>query len=88
MDKYRTHVGALFLCKDEDVFYMKTDKAQNGFIKLASGKAKVNYGDLLEISAYLKADHFAKGLSLLLDILLIKNKKLALCLVIKIYLIQ
>jgi hypothetical protein len=44
---------------------MKTDYNQCGFIKLAQGCAHVKKGFLFDVGAFIKADHFARGLSLL-----------------------
>jgi hypothetical protein len=44
---------------------MKTAPAQSGIIKLAKGEAKINKGTILAAGAYLKADHFIRGFSLL-----------------------
>lgn len=59
------HIGALFLIEKNKTIRMRTDAQQNGFFNLALGKAKVDPGTIWEISSYIKADHFAKGLSLL-----------------------
>lgn len=59
------HIGALFLFEKTKTLAMKTAAGQNGFIMLTDGKAKVDSGTLWDISCYLKADHFFKGLSLL-----------------------
>jgi hypothetical protein len=44
---------------------MKTDEKQSGFITLAKGPASIEQGTIWETSIYTKADHFAKGWSLL-----------------------
>lgn len=44
---------------------MKTSTAQNGWIKLAKGYAETKPGSLWQIGTYLKADHFMRGISLL-----------------------
>lgn len=59
------HLGALFLFDKTKTLAMKTAVGQNGFIMLTEGKAKVDSGTLWDISCYIKADHFFKGLSLL-----------------------
>lgn len=59
------HIGALFLIEKNQVIRMQTSVEQNGFFDLLKGKAKVDPGTIWEFSPYLKADHFAKGLSLL-----------------------
>ncbi len=53
-----------FLSKTKEV-RMKTDYNQSGPIKLAKGCALEKIGPLFNIGCYLKADHFAQGLSLL-----------------------
>ena len=59
------HIGALFLIEKNRVIRMQTSTEQNGFFDLLKGKAKVDPGTIWEISPYVKADHFAKGFSLL-----------------------
>jgi len=44
---------------------MKSDTEQNGFIKLTKGTAKENLGSIWDLGTFIKADHFANGLSLL-----------------------
>lgn len=60
------HIGALFLIEKNQSIRMETAAEQNGFFNLLKGKAKVDPGTLWELSPYIKADHFAKGLSLLI----------------------
>lgn len=45
---------------------MKTSTTQNGFIKLAKGRAQTKPGSLWQIGTYLKADHFLAGMSFIL----------------------
>jgi len=59
------HIGALFLIEKNQIIRMKTAAEQNGFFDLLKGNAKIDPGTLWEVSGYLKADHFAKGLSCL-----------------------
>ena len=59
------HVNALVFFKTTKTIPMKTSLAQNGFVKLARGRAEIDRGTLWNIGSYLKADHFAHGLSLL-----------------------
>lgn len=59
------HIDALLFFDTTKTVPMKTALSQNGFIKLARGIAKVDRGTLWDIGAYLKADHFARGFSLL-----------------------
>ena len=59
------HIGSLFLFDREKTLALKTSEEQNGFITLTQGKAKVDPGTIWDVSCYLKADHFFKGLSLL-----------------------
>ncbi len=54
-----------FLSKTTEV-RMKTDYNQCGPIKLAKGCALVKQGVLFDLGAYIKADHFARGCSLLI----------------------
>ncbi len=44
---------------------VKTGLQQSGIIKLAKTEASVEKGPLWQVGAYIKADHFARGLSLL-----------------------
>ncbi len=60
------HLGALFLIEKNQTIRMKTAAEQNGFFDLVKGKAKIDPGTLWEVSNYIKADHFAKGLSCLI----------------------
>lgn len=60
------HLGMLlFGAKTKDI-RMKTDTRQNGFIKLAHGRARIDKGTIWEAGAYVKADHAARGLSLVI----------------------
>jgi len=59
------HINTLIFFDTTKTVAMKTSLAQNGFLKLARGRAKVDRGTLWDIGAYLKADHIARGLSLL-----------------------
>ncbi len=54
--------GLFFLDKDH-IMRVKTDGAQNGIIKLACVDISVHKGPLVNAGLYLKADHFAHGLS-------------------------
>jgi len=55
----------LFFDKTHEV-RMKTDPGQCGFLRLAKGCALVSKGDIFDVGGYVLADHFAKGLSLLI----------------------
>jgi hypothetical protein len=59
------HADALFFLKSCRSIRMNTTCEQSGFIKLACGRAQINPGNIWNASVYAKADHFAKGLSLL-----------------------
>lgn len=59
------HVGGQFFLKKDGNFRMKTHADQNGFIKLARGKAREDLGNLWDIGTFLKADHIAGGFSLM-----------------------
>lgn len=61
-----SHIGALFLFDRTTNIRIKTSEQQQGFIFLATEKAKIKSGTLWDMSAYVKADHFCKGLSVLL----------------------
>lgn len=57
------HLGALFFIERSKNIRMRTASDQNGFIKLTHGQAQVDHGTIWDYTAYLKADHFMKGLS-------------------------
>ena len=57
--------GMAFFSKNKDL-RMKTDCLQNGFIKLAKGKARIDPGTIWEINPYIKADHVICGFSFLI----------------------
>lgn len=59
------HIGALFLFERTQLLALKTAPEQNGFIFLAQGEVKVDPGTIWEVSTYVKADHFFRGLSIL-----------------------
>ena len=59
------HINALVFLDTTKTITMKTSLAQNGFVKLARGRAEINRGTLWDIGASLKADHIARGLSVL-----------------------
>jgi len=60
------HLSGLFFFNKTRLIRMQTSVEQNGFIKLAKGCALIDPGSLWHASGYLKADHVAQGLSLLL----------------------
>lgn len=57
------HVGAIFFLDRCYCVRMKTDCNQSGFVRLACAPATVKEGTVVECGAYLKADHFVRGLS-------------------------
>jgi len=57
------HVGSTFFFDQTFNRRMKTHIKQNGWIKLAEGKAKVDKGTLWDIGGFVKFDHFVEGLS-------------------------
>ena len=59
------HTDVLFFIPQTRTIRMKTDLEQSGFFKLGLGTARVRPGSLWNINGYLKADHLAKGFSLL-----------------------
>ena len=60
------HLGLMFFKdKKHDHYRVKTDLNQNGFIKLADCAVNAKKGNLVDAGAYLKLDHFCKGLSAL-----------------------
>ncbi len=61
------HADSLFFFDKKRCLRMKTTKeAPSGLIALGKGQAEVHPGIVWRIGAYLKADHFCHGLSLLL----------------------
>jgi len=59
------HVDAIFFAHTSRNMRLKTAPFQSGIIKLAKGKVDVERGSLWNAGAYIKADHLARGLSLL-----------------------
>lgn len=59
------HLGALFFFSKKQEIRIKTAPEQQGLIKLVKTHASIDQGTIWDISAYIKADHFIKGLSLL-----------------------
>jgi hypothetical protein len=59
------HLDALFFFNRTTTITMKTAENQNGFINLVRGQAEIDQGTIWDVSIYAKADHVAKGLSLL-----------------------
>lgn len=60
------HADGLIFADKTRFVRIKTAAAQSGIIKLAKAVAKVELGSIWHIGAYLKADHFVRGLSFLL----------------------
>lgn len=59
------HLGAMPFFKQTRNLPLKTDAAQNGFIKLARGDARIQPGTIWEANFYTLADHVICGFSLL-----------------------
>ena len=59
------HIGALVFVDHTKKIRLKSDVSQCGLITLTSGRATVERGTLWDAVVYAKADHFARGLSLL-----------------------
>ncbi len=59
------HFNALVFADKTRTVRMKTGLYQSGFIKLAKDKANEENGTMWQAGAYIKADHFVQGLSLL-----------------------
>ncbi len=59
------HFDTLVFGNKTKCIRLKTGQYQSGMIKLAKGEAKREKGTIWQVGAYLKADHFARGLSLL-----------------------
>lgn len=68
------HVGGTFFLKDTKEIRMQTNTRQNGFIKLGLGKAKRDRGNLFDVGTYVKADHIAGGLSVLVGYNFVSQK--------------
>ncbi|MEX0671724.1 MAG: hypothetical protein WD068_00040 [Candidatus Babeliales bacterium] len=60
------HAYVIPFTKRTQQVHIKTSPDQQGIIKLASTQAKMSSGALWELGAYIKADHFIGGLSMLL----------------------
>ena len=60
------HFDLLVFANKTKCIRLKTGEHQSGWFKLAKGETKREKGTLWQIGAYIKADHFAHGLSLLL----------------------
>lgn len=60
------HLDTLFFFDQTRTIALKTARSQNGFIKLAFGKAFIDPGNIWDINAYAKADHIIRGFSLLI----------------------
>lgn len=63
-----------FFSKTKEI-RMKTDFNQCGFIKLAQGCATVKKGLVFDVGAYIKADHFTRGLSFIVGYTYCKKYK-------------
>lgn len=59
------HFDAIVFGDKTQNIRLKTAPFQSGMIKLAKGEAKIDEGSILQAGAYVKADHFLRGLSLL-----------------------
>lgn len=57
------YVNVLFFLDKDQTMRVKTDPAQDGIIKLACADLSVHKGTLVNTGFYIKADHFAHGLS-------------------------
>jgi len=74
-----SHFDALvFTNKTRDI-RLKTGKAQSGIIKLAKGCAKIERGSQWMTGAYIKFDHFVRGLSLLLGYSFVNKGRDSVC---------
>lgn len=58
--------NAMVFANKTKEYRMKTALAQSGWFKLAKGQATSEKGAIWQIGTYIKADHFVRGLSLLL----------------------
>lgn len=60
------HIGSLYLAEKTKEIRMRTSEKQNSFIKLTKGEANIDPGIYFDFDIFAKADHFCKGLSILL----------------------
>lgn len=60
------HGDSLIFFNRTAIRHLKTSRKTNGFIQLAQAPTRIHSGALCNAAVYLKADHFLKGLSLLL----------------------
>jgi len=75
------HAEALaFIPKKYDIRY-QTDCRQSGMIKLTKARAHVNRGAIWELGGFIKADHVAKGVSLLVGYTHQEQQRTCVCLV-------
>ncbi len=58
------HFDTLIFAARHATFRLKTGEFQSGLFKLATSEARRDKGAIYELGAYLKADHFVRGLSL------------------------
>ncbi len=59
------HVDGVFFASKTKLMRLNTNVNQSGFFKLLEGEAKREMGPQVDVSAYLKADHIFRGLSIL-----------------------
>lgn len=59
------HIGSLFLLEKKDTVHMSSVADTTSYFPLLIGSASIDPGTIWELSAYAKADHFWRGLSLL-----------------------
>jgi len=59
------HFQAIPLVRNTQMVRVQTSPTQSGLIKLAKTRARVDPGTVLTAGGFFKADHFARGLSLL-----------------------
>lgn len=60
------HLGALFFVEKTQTVRIKTDNEQSGLFYIPELEAEFDQGSILDLSLYLKADHFYRGSSLTL----------------------
>jgi len=73
------HIDALVFFDKTKMIRMKTDTCQCGMLKLAKGCATIKKGSIVDVDAYVKADHFARGLSILVGYTYSKKNRDTLC---------
>lgn len=70
-----TEIGVILFGPRQHHLRMRTNDNQQGLIKLALGQANIHPGTLWEATAFIKADHILRGLSLLAGYTFVNKNK-------------